>query len=222
MIAFVIAALLAALVVVAATLRRVAQRSSKPPAGPQRVLFPFVANGLSRRALDAALNLARTERATLVPVFLARVPLHLPLDAPLPRQAGIALPLQEAIEHRAAAYDVAVDARIERGRTSRHALRQALDNERFDQIVMAAASRGGPGFGPEDIAWLLEHAPGEIIVLRPGTEDPVIRVPDSRRPPVARRAGVVARRGPRSARGVLAGARAGHDSAPDARLSRGA
>jgi nucleotide-binding universal stress UspA family protein len=208
MIGIVIAAVLAAVVVVA-VLRRVARPSSKPTAASRRVLFPFVANGLSRRALEAALNLARTEGATLVPVFLARVPLHLPLDAPLPRQAGVALPLQEAIEQRAAAYDVAVDTRIERGRTSRHALRQALDNERFDQILMAAASRGGPGFGPEDIAWLLEHAPGEIIVLRPGTEDPLIRVRDPRRHPIARR-GSVARRGPRSARGVLTGTRAAH------------
>jgi nucleotide-binding universal stress UspA family protein len=212
MIAVVIAAAaLCVTLVAAAILRRVAQPSSKPPAGPQRILFPFVANALSRRALEAALRLARTERATLVPVFLARVPLHLPLDAPLPRQAGAALPLQEAIEQRAAAFDVAVDARIERGRTSRHALRQALDNERFDQIVMAAASRGGPGFGPEDIAWLLEHATGEIIVLRPGTEDPVIRVPDPRRAPLARWDGPAGRRGPRSTRGVLAGARAAHD-----------
>lgn len=210
MIAIIITAVLAAVVVVVAVLRRVARPSGKPTAGPQRVLFPFVANGLSRRALEAALNLARTERATLVPVFLARVPLHLPLDAPLPRQAEVALPLQEAIEQRAAAYGVAVDTRIERGRTSRHALRQALDNERFDQILMAAASRGGPGFGPEDIAWLLEHAAGEIIVLRPGTEDPLIRVRDPRRHSIARRDGSVSRRGPRSARGVLTVTRAAH------------
>ena len=153
----------------------------EPGPGAHRILFPFVATGLSRRALDAALRLARAEQATLVPVFLARVPLHLPLDAPLPRQAGLALPLQEAIEHRAAAFEVAVDARIERGRTSRHALRQAIDTERFDRIVMAAAVHDGDGFGPEDVAWLLEHAPGEIVVLRPGSADPVIRLPDPRR-----------------------------------------
>ena len=81
---------------------------------------------LSPRALDAALRLARAESATLVPVFLARVPLHLPLDAPLPRQSGVALPLQEAIEQRAAQFGVPVDARIERGRTYRHALRQTI------------------------------------------------------------------------------------------------
>jgi hypothetical protein len=172
--------------------RRWERRPARQPGpGAHRILFPFVATGLSRRALDAALRLARAEEATLVPVFLARVPLHLPLDAPLPRQAGVALPLQEAIEQRAAAFDVAVDARIERGRTSRHALREAITTERFDRIVMAAAVQDGGGFGPEDVAWLLEHAPGEIVVLRPGSADPVIRLPDPRRAARHRRRSVV-------------------------------
>ena len=69
--------------------------------GSRRILFPFAGSALSRRALDAALRLARAEDAVLVPVFLARVPLHLPLDAPLPRQAEVANALQEAIEQRA-------------------------------------------------------------------------------------------------------------------------
>jgi nucleotide-binding universal stress UspA family protein len=137
----------------------------------RRILFPFVANALSSRALDAALRLAHAEDATLVPIFLARVPLHLPLDAPLPRQSGIAIPLQEAIEHRAIEFDVPVDARIERGRTYRHALRQTIAHERFDRIVMAAASTGSRGFDAETIAWLLNQAPGEIVVLRPSKQE---------------------------------------------------
>ena len=92
-----------------------ARRPSRVPVtSTRRILFPFVANALSARALDAALRLARAEDATLVPVFLARVPLHLPLDTPLPRQSAIAIPLQEAIEHRATAFAIPVDSRIER------------------------------------------------------------------------------------------------------------
>jgi hypothetical protein len=143
---------------------------------PGRILFPFVASALSRRALDAALRLARAENATLLPVFLARVPLTLPLDSPLPRQASVCIPLQEAIEQRAAAFGVPVDARVERGRSYRHALRQTIANERFERIVIAAAVEGGPGFGPEDVAWLLAHAPGEIVVLRPSAEDPLMPI----------------------------------------------
>jgi hypothetical protein len=178
-------------------------------AGRPRILFPFVGNALSRRALDAALRLARAEDATLVPVFLARVPLHLPLDAPLPRQAGIAVPLQEAIEQRAGAYEVTVDARIARGRTSRHALRHTITDERFDRLVVAAAVHGTHGFSPEDIAWVLEHASGEIVVLRPGTEEPVIRVPDPGRPSQARRGGSADPVVHRPGHGLLSGARGG-------------
>jgi hypothetical protein len=145
--------------------------SRVPVTGTRRILFPFVANALSPRALDAALRLARAEDATLVPVFLARVSLHLPLDAPLPRQSAIAIPLQEAIEHRATKFGIPVDARIERGRTYRHALRQTIANERFDRIVIAAAAHGSPGFDPDAVAWLLDNAPGEIVVLRPSTQE---------------------------------------------------
>src|SRR3979490_3222344 len=70
------------------------RRPSKKPAGDaRRILFPFVADALSQRALDAALRLAIAEAATLVPVFLARVSMQLPLDTPLPRQCGLAVPL---------------------------------------------------------------------------------------------------------------------------------
>jgi hypothetical protein len=55
---------------------------------------------------------------------------------------------------------------------------------------MAAATDGGPGFGPDDVAWLLATAPGEIVVLRPGPEDQLLPSP-----PRPRRKGVNGRRG---------------------------
>lgn len=173
------AALLAVAVVLAAALvaasvllilQRRARRIARPPVdGPRRILFPFTASALSPQALDASLRLARSQRGTLVPVFLARVSMHLPLDTPIPNQCNLALPLQETIEQRARDFDIPVDARIERGRTYRHALRQTINHERYDQLVVAASANGGPGFDPEDVAWLLDTAPGEIVVLRPGT-----------------------------------------------------
>jgi nucleotide-binding universal stress UspA family protein len=157
-----------------------------------RILFPYLAQALSARALEAALRLARAENATLVPVFLARVSMQLPLDTPLPRQCALAIPLQEAIEQRAAVFGVAVDARIERGRTYRHALRETIAHERFDRIVIAAATADGAGFGADDVAWLLQHAAGELIVLRPGQDEQLApppgrgRLPRSARPIRAR------------------------------------
>jgi hypothetical protein len=112
------------------------------------------------------LRLACAEGATLVPVFLARVPMNLPLQAPLPKQSESALMLLETIKQRAAAHDVSVDARVQRGRDNRHALREAIASYTFDRIVIAAAIHGCPGFDAGDVAWLLENAPGEILVLR--------------------------------------------------------
>ncbi len=137
----------------------------------RRILFPFVAGALSQRALDAALRLAAAERATLVPVFLARVSLDLPLESPLPRQCSMAMPLLEAVEQRATEAGIPVDARIVRGRNRRHALRQAIAEENFDRIVIAASEHGNHGFDPDDVAWLLDNAPGEIVVLRASDED---------------------------------------------------
>ena len=142
-----------------------------------RILFPFLGSDLSNRALDAALRLAAAEEATLVPAYLARVPMNLPLESPLPRQSELAIPILEAIEQRAAKSEVPVDSRVERGRTYRHALRMLLDGERFDRIVAPGAGRGSDGFSPEDVAWLLDNAEGEIVIFRSGD------VPENGRPP---------------------------------------
>jgi hypothetical protein len=155
-------------------------------AGAGRILFPFVAGALSQRALDAALRLARAEEATLVPVFLARVSMQLPIDTPLPHQCGLALSLQEVIEQRATARGVPVDARIERGRTIRHALRQTFEHEHYDRIVLAAAAGHDVGFLAADVAWLLDNAAGEIVVLRPD-HDTAVASPAVLGPPRALR-----------------------------------
>ncbi|HTP21996.1 MAG TPA: universal stress protein [Solirubrobacteraceae bacterium] len=147
------------------------KRPAPQATSSRRILFPFVAGALSQRALDAALRLARVEGATLVPVFLARVSLDLPLDSALPRQCSMAMPLLEAVEQRATEAGIPVDSRIVRGRNRRHALRQAIAEENFDRIVIAASAQGSPGFDPDDVAWLLENAPGEIVVLRPSAKD---------------------------------------------------
>jgi nucleotide-binding universal stress UspA family protein len=143
-------------------------RAARPrPAGSRRILFPFVTEALSADALDCALRLASAEQAVLVAVCLARVSMSVPLRAALPRQGSVGLRLLEAIEQRASRFGVGVDARVARGRSYRHALREAIASESFDRIVIAAAPASGPGVGAEDVRWLLDKAPGEIVVLRP-------------------------------------------------------
>jgi hypothetical protein len=134
-----------------------------PPA--RRILFPFVGETVSQSALDASLRLARAEHATLVPAYIATVPLQRKLDAPIPADCAAAMPLLEVIERRAARVNVPVDARIETGRTARHAVRRLAECETFDRMVIPA-SDSRDGFSAEDIAWLLENVDGEIVVLR--------------------------------------------------------
>ena len=148
---------------------RLGRRS--PRSRAPRILFPFAGPALSRHGLDAALRLARAEEATLVPAFLARVPIRVPLDVAVPRQCADGIVLLEAVEQRAGDVGVPVDARVERGRTYRHALRFLLEHERYDRIVVEAASRYGDGLRGADVAWLLDHAPGEVVIVRPDHED---------------------------------------------------
>jgi hypothetical protein len=146
------------------------RRGSEEAPRERRILFPYVGTQLSVSALDAALRIARVEHATLVPAYLVPVPMAMSLDAPIPRACGPAFELQEAIEHRAAAAGIPVDGRIGPGRTVRHALRNLVAAERYDRIVVAAGTAHTDGLSAADVAWLLEHAPGEVVVLRPADE----------------------------------------------------
>jgi hypothetical protein len=139
-----------------------------PPA--RRIRFPYVGSQLSVRALDSALRIARFENATLVPVYLVPVPMAISLESPIPRACDRAFELQEAIEQHASAAGIAVDARIVRGRTVRHALRELLAEERYDRLVVAAGTAQTDGLSAADVAWLLEHAAGEVAVIRPADE----------------------------------------------------
>jgi hypothetical protein len=148
--------------------RRAQARALSRRTAASRIAFPFTGEDLSEPALAAALRIAHAEGATLIPVYLALVPMRLPADVPLPAEAAVALPLLEAVEQRALRAGVPVDSRIERGRTVRHALRELMAHERFQRMVVAAVADGvGGGISAEDVAWLVEHAPGELIALRP-------------------------------------------------------
>jgi universal stress protein family protein len=141
------------------------------PRGTRRILLPFTGMYISRRAFDAAVRLARVEEATIMPAYLARVPRTLALDAPLPNQCLQAMPLLETIEQRASAQGVRVDARIIRGRTYRDALQRMLDSEPVDRVIVSATSNARNGLSADDLEWMLEKVPAEVLILRPDPED---------------------------------------------------
>ncbi|HSO98537.1 MAG TPA: universal stress protein [Solirubrobacteraceae bacterium] len=161
-----LAGLIAGITITAAVLWAWRRRALTTPRA-RRIAFPFVGATLADPALDAALRLARAEHATLVAVYLVTVAKDLPLDAPLPTHAKTALPLLDAIEQRARRAGVPIDARIQTGRSIRHAITQFLDYANYDRLVVPA---GGTTFGPADIAWLLANSTTEVVVLRPRTQ----------------------------------------------------
>jgi nucleotide-binding universal stress UspA family protein len=145
-------------------------REERPPAVKQ-ILLPFTGKAISRRALDAATRLASVDGATLMPAYLLRVPMHLSLDAPLPAACDEAMPLLEAIDQRASAQGVLVDSRIMRGRSYRDALRRLVDAEQFERIIVPADRPANAGLSAEDISWLLDKVPAEVMILRASPED---------------------------------------------------
>jgi nucleotide-binding universal stress UspA family protein len=159
-------------------------RKAVTPTTVHRILLPFTGTEISRRALDAALRLSRAEGATLMPAYLAAVPKDLPLECAIPAEAARAMSILEAIEQRAAAQGVAVDSRIERGRSYRHALARLLSDEDFDRVVVSATATGSKGISGDDLVWLLEKAPAEVLILRPAPEDhTVLTAKSNGRPP---------------------------------------
>jgi hypothetical protein len=163
-------ALCAVLVGVGGTLVWVRRQRPLKERPVRRIMLPFTGTAIPRRSLDAAFRLARAENATLVPAFLATVPRHLPLSAPVPAACSVGMPLLEAIEQAANAAGIPVDARVSRGRTYRHALSLLLDSEPVDRVIVPAPDSRN-GLSGDDLIWLLERAPAEVLILRPGFDD---------------------------------------------------
>ena len=116
-------------------------------------------------ALNAVLRLAGRGRDAR-----ARVHRH----RPAPPGAGGADPREVRAGHAAARDDraaggsagVPVDSRIRAGPHARHALQRLLDAEEFDRLVVPATALTRAGFSGEDLVWLLEQAPAEVVILR--------------------------------------------------------
>jgi nucleotide-binding universal stress UspA family protein len=138
-------------------------------AGAPRLLVPFSGGQLDPAVLEAALRIARADGAVFVPAYLIMVPFSLALDSPLRQEVELALPVLEAVELHAQEEGVPVDARLERGRSLRDALRRLWEVESFDRILLPVSADDRTGFDERDIAWILMHAPTETLALRPAS-----------------------------------------------------
>jgi len=145
------------------------RRLIRPKPRTRRILVPFTGGQLDPMVLGAALRIAQAEESTLVPAYLLVVPLEYSEDSVPSGAVGIAMPLLEAVEHAALRAGIPVDARIETGRTPTHALSRLWEVESFDRVIAPAPVANGGGFTPKDLTWILAHAPGETLVLKPGS-----------------------------------------------------
>ena len=142
------------------------------PDSVHHILLPFTGTEISRRALDAALRLARAEDATLMPAYLAAVPLQLPLECAMPERGG---------HGRCRCWRRSNSAPAPRGWRSTPASSAAAPTatrssacstrRRFDRVVVAAHANGGEGLSGDDLVWLLRKAPAEVLILRPAPDD---------------------------------------------------
>ena len=169
--ALLVAAVALAIALAFVLIRRRPPKRLPVSASARRILVPF-AGRLDETVLSAAIRIARAEEAVLVPAYLLIVPLRYDENSPVKDEVKIAMPLLEAVEHAALRAGVAVDARIEKGRTLTHALRRLWEVERFDRIVAPAPVNGGGGFTEKELAWLLANAPTETLVLKPTPTGP--------------------------------------------------
>jgi hypothetical protein len=159
-------AALCALLTAALAYRARPPRALRIPQGGRRILLPFTGS-LDTTVLNAAIRIAHAEHAVLVPAYLLIVPLEYAEDSPLNQEVTVAMPALEAVEHAALRAGVAVDARIEKGRTPTHALRRLWQVEQFDRIVAPAPAGQPGGFTLKDLTWILTHAPTETLILKP-------------------------------------------------------
>lgn len=161
----VLAVLVVVLIAVLAYRSRTPQALRRPYGG-RRILVPFTGS-LDPTVLNAAIRIAHAEGAVLVPAYLLIVPLEYAEDSPLTKDVSVAMPALEAVEHAALRAGVAVDARIEKGRTPTHALRRLWQVEQFDRVIAPAPTEHRPGLSARDVTWILAHAPTETLILKP-------------------------------------------------------
>jgi hypothetical protein len=64
-----------------------------------------------------------------------------------------------------------VGSSVSRGRTYRDALRHQLDDEPVDRIIVSATTDPRTDLDGEDLQWLLEKVPAEVLILRADFDD---------------------------------------------------
>ena len=120
--------------------------------------------------LDAALRLARAENATLMPAYLAAVPMRLPLDCAIPAEAAQG-DADARGDRTAGGRPGRSGRRPDRARPLLPARAEPpARQEQFDRVVVPATAAGRAGLSGEDLVWLLEQSARRGTDPAPGAE----------------------------------------------------
>ena len=107
-----------------------------------------------------------------MPAYLARVPRTLPLDAPLPAQCLQAMPLLEAIEQRASSAGRRRSTRASSAGAPTATRCSGCSTPRPSTASSCRPPRTAhKGLSADDLEWMLEKVPAEVLILRPDPED---------------------------------------------------
>jgi APA family basic amino acid/polyamine antiporter len=130
------------------------------------ILVPVVANEISEEMMATAGKLAADQGAMIEAITVIEVPVHLPIDAQLPRAERTASELLEHAQAIAEEYGARVVTRVVKGRQAGRAIVEEAARVRAQVIMMGVAQKRRIGerlFG-RTVDYVLRNAPCRVIV----------------------------------------------------------
>jgi basic amino acid/polyamine antiporter, APA family len=133
----------------------------------ERILVPLKIGAIGEEVLATAIRLAEERGSTVSVLHVVRVPLDLPLDAPMhDAEERAAASIAEA-ELLASEHDVSVEGKIVRARALGEAIVAKALERNVDLIVMGSAPRWRrqSRFFSPTVDYVLRRAPCEVMVI---------------------------------------------------------
>jgi APA family basic amino acid/polyamine antiporter len=133
----------------------------------QRILVPLKLSEIGEEVLATAIKLAEEHRAAVRVLHVLRVPLELPIDAPLPEQEDNARVSLEEASELAAEHGVEIETEVVRARSIGEAVVEGARRCEADLILLGSAPRWRQQsrFFSPTVDYVLRHAPCEVMVV---------------------------------------------------------
>ncbi|HTO24893.1 MAG TPA: universal stress protein [Gaiellaceae bacterium] len=144
-----------------------ADEQQLPEAEFSRILVPMKLGEIGEEMVATAVKLAQERRATVEALFVMRVPLDLPLDAPLEELERQAAASMEEAAALGTDHGVEVTGRIVRARAIGEAIVQAAEESGADLIVLGSSPRWRrqSRFFSPTVDYVLRRSPAEVLIV---------------------------------------------------------